>query len=362
MTYSVKKYNVRDRESSFELLRLLCMFLIVIHHFFVHGLNIKGAYGDPATVVFFDTGLMCRIDVFILISGYFGISFKLTGAYKYYSQLFFYGCIGYLIHVINGASIGKSLVLNSVFVIGASPGWWFAQYYFFLYLLSPLLNVAIKAMNKAQFGFVLILMTILNLYYSFVWRIPINSSGCGLFQFVYLYLLGRYIHILFDDKQLNFKLGVVTTLFVVFCLLMGWVGLIEMNKGVTLNSIFVYKVYNHPFVLLSGIFLFLAFVKVKFQSKWINWIASSTFAIYLIHENVYLSRIIYGYVPVLISYGSTTFYKAILLMGGALVLMMCCVLVDKVRLIAMGPLDRIVLGKLKPLDERLSKWLNKSMD
>ena len=43
--------------------------------------------------------------------------------------------------------------------------------------------------------------------------------------------------------------------------------------------------YNHPVMVLSSVFFFLAFTRLDFQSKTVNWMAASAFAIYLIHMN-----------------------------------------------------------------------------
>ena len=45
--------------------------------------------------------------------------------------------------------------------------------------------------------------------------------------------------------------------------------------------------YNNPFVVVAAIMLLLFFLSWSFQSKAINWLASSVFAAYLLQESIY---------------------------------------------------------------------------
>ena len=45
--------------------------------------------------------------------------------------------------------------------------------------------------------------------------------------------------------------------------------------------------YNNPFVVIAAVMLLLFFLSWSFQSKAINWLASSVFAAYLLQESCY---------------------------------------------------------------------------
>lgn len=134
----------------------------------------------------------CAVPVFLLLSGYFGIKLKFKKIANLYLQCFFYGLIGYVIHLyVDHNTIGKSLLIESVFSI--SNGWWFITNYFLLCLLSPLINAGIDKLNKNQFKWVLFLLTIVNLYFGWLWGIEHNKTGYELCNYIYLYIIGRYI-------------------------------------------------------------------------------------------------------------------------------------------------------------------------
>lgn len=46
--------------------------------------------------------------------------------------------------------------------------------------------------------------------------------------------------------------------------------------------------YNSPINVLGATLLFLVFAKMRLHARWVLWLSSSTFAIYLIHSNQHL--------------------------------------------------------------------------
>ena len=75
--------QITKRDSNFELLRIICMVLIVIHHFSVHGgyfTETQGTLPFNATLIdLFAMGGRLGVNIFVLISGYFLINSKLGG-------------------------------------------------------------------------------------------------------------------------------------------------------------------------------------------------------------------------------------------------------------------------------------------
>lgn len=70
------------RESNFELLRIVAMTFIVVHHFFIATGKVDyfhaGRYGGE----FANSFLVCGVNCFILISGYFGIKLRASGFFQ----------------------------------------------------------------------------------------------------------------------------------------------------------------------------------------------------------------------------------------------------------------------------------------
>ena len=104
-------YIFKERNSSFELLRLVLMTLIVIHHSIIHGLGFSGMGLNESASVILDSHLIpaalvidclciCSVNCFILISGYFSINLRLKKFLLLSVTLFIYTLIfntGFLI-------------------------------------------------------------------------------------------------------------------------------------------------------------------------------------------------------------------------------------------------------------------------
>lgn len=77
------------RESNGELLRLICIFIIVVHHFCVHALypevlslQVKGTNWDSHLLLFIHCFLYVGVDCFVLLSGWYGIKLRLKGFFN----------------------------------------------------------------------------------------------------------------------------------------------------------------------------------------------------------------------------------------------------------------------------------------
>lgn len=80
----VNNRGVKKRDSNIESLRLVCMMLIVVHHRLVYGLYdvpfVLEGQGDCSSLsgsaIILNSFCYIGVNVFILISGYYGIKFK----------------------------------------------------------------------------------------------------------------------------------------------------------------------------------------------------------------------------------------------------------------------------------------------
>ena len=80
--------NNLGRDSNIELLRLVCMLFILLHHFIVHGSEFVTAPSVWLTIM--NSFLVIAVDCFVLISGYFGIKAKWKGFIHLYVLCAFY--------------------------------------------------------------------------------------------------------------------------------------------------------------------------------------------------------------------------------------------------------------------------------
>lgn len=131
------------------------------------------------------------VNVFVLISGWFGIRPTLRGAIKLLFQCVFIITICYTVGVVTGVcKLNLSGIINSL----TAYRMWFIPSYLGLYLFAPALNLWIEKMSRRQFRNVLIAFFSFEMVYGFC--VPeINPIGFGesSFSFFGLYMLGRYL-------------------------------------------------------------------------------------------------------------------------------------------------------------------------
>ena len=273
------------RNSNIELLRIVAMFFIISHHFLVHGMNIwQNSSWDNLTLLSLDSLFFIGVNVFVLISGYYTIRFDWKKLLRLYLLAAIIGGVGYMAHlIIDDASLGRSFIYNTIFSISHAPGTWFIKTYIFLFFLSPILNSALNGFDRKQTQLVLILLTIISVYFGWFWQDDINKDGYNLINFVWIYCIGYYLSHYFNHRKISCFIYLLIS---IIC---------SIFNAVISIFIEAYQAwaYNNPLVVFAAISFFLFFLSFNFSSKFVNCIASSTLGVYLIHENAYISPLLY---------------------------------------------------------------------
>lgn len=274
------------RESNFELLRILAMTLVVVVH-------TVGTLGYPSvedvgasplesfTLLGFKNLSMICVNLFILISGYFGINPKWKSVLGLVFICLFWRAVG-----------------NPYFSAVFSPfKGWFVGVYFGLVLVSPILNEFAKSVGERRLRTYLLWFYGLEILTSnFIPCWDLFAGGYNLVSLAGLYLIGRYIS-LYPANWMD-ALGKWRGVLV-------WIGL---SLFVTGFEMFVYSVipqcpptighiafkmsgkffsgYTSLHVLVSTVCVFLAFRKMRFSSVFVNWVAASSFAVFCSHTGV----------------------------------------------------------------------------
>lgn len=135
------------------------------------------------------------VDIFVMISGYYGIRHSKRGIFNLLFQTFFYLIMVYAVCIACGLSRFSVTGLKELFML--TPSNWFLKSYILLYIIAPVLNAFAQTAGKHQFKFILIA------YYAFMliwgWLFPKSTDyiagGYSPVFFVWLYLLARYIRL-----------------------------------------------------------------------------------------------------------------------------------------------------------------------
>ena len=191
----MNKYKIR--ESNIELLRIVAMFFIVLHHLLVHGMKNIGYLSDSIVeislirqmpFIFLNAFTVVAVNCYVLISGYWGINPTKKKFFNLFAICVFYSLAHYLINALHNEIFSLKLFIFSLLPFSHHQGLWFVTCYIGLFLLSPLLNAAVCHLNeteKSTWTKVLGGLAIITFYFGYLWRTELNHNGYNL---VYFYI------------------------------------------------------------------------------------------------------------------------------------------------------------------------------
>jgi surface polysaccharide O-acyltransferase-like enzyme len=334
----------KTRESNFELLRLVCMFYIVLHHFIVHGLKLEyvNIEGGGGVWLVMNAFFVIAVNCFILISGYFSIKTQWKGFFHLYGMCAFYGILFLIISTIYGDDINMKRIIYS-FLPFSQSGLWFIRCYFYLILLSPMLNKIVDFCKKKEYVRLLLFWSILTFYCGFLWRGDVNNQGYNVMNFMFLYLIGRFIAIYTENVITTKRRTIYLCIYLLCSAIIGILGISIIRLNISCNWLFIYIYpYNSPLVIISSIAFVMFFRSIKIQNKRINWCAQSILAVYLIHENGFVGSKLYPYINKLGQHCANEYVLIIYFAFLAMLIMVVGILTDKIRQVVTNPIEKSI--------------------
>jgi hypothetical protein len=272
------------------------MIMIITHHVIVHGLGLRGI-GRPLFRVddytYYELGInsfvVIAVNVFIFISGYFGIKLKLRTIFSLVFQAIFYSTALYLLFtLINPAQWSIGGFANAFLPISRNM-WWFISTYICLCFISPFLNRGIEALERKQLRIAIAGVLFINCFSGFMYG-TISGNGYTIFNFVTIYLVGRYIRKYGITIRRPFMLLAIFTLVLLGISLV----LLQVNKPREISHLFL---YNNPLVIASSVMLFFGFKNIVIKSnRFINAVAGSVLGVYMLHEYSSIRYLLVGLV------------------------------------------------------------------
>lgn len=278
------------RESNIELLRIVSMILIVAYHCTINsGYFMNNTF---VALVLFITGMwgILGVDCFFIISFNFlyNSKFKIKKFINTITEIVFYSILLMIpMAVIVNMNTGKniSIILCETFIKGLKePFWrdvyWFATIYLLMYLSFPILNKIVKELKEKELRYIVILLTGIILLYQMKETVIEDYFFC-----IYMYFAFFYIK---KYKEFWVKQNCKIVFFICTVCLIFFKIISECHE----NNIFILNIISGRFgrhsilLFIDSVFLFYIFKTLKIKnSKIINAVASTTFGIYLFHEN-----------------------------------------------------------------------------
>ena len=326
--------KAKQRDSSFELLRLMLMFLIVFHHAITHGLGLDSfASWSMSSLLIPDDEMylylslnnlgIFAVNAFVIISGYFGIKSTWKKANTLVLCVLFYTILFSTIpHIIYGDYYSA---IKSLFVISHTP-YWFITDYLILMLFAPVFNKAFDVLDESTMKTFTAGVLLIAVYLGFFWGNDIDRSGYNFYHFIVLYAIGRSIAKGWIDRLLPMNSillfsGTMIANMILACLFY------KIGQG---DLVWKTTYYSNPLLIISAFAMVMMFKHLHFRNKAINYLASSALGIYLFQNADYISEVFYGKVARCACGGG---YKSLIItIVTSFVMCVTAIVVDKIRI------------------------------
>lgn len=279
---------MKERQSNIELFRLIAIFSILLVHCFGWMLACGGitslkdaGWGMGITRSLILSATYTGVDCFILISGYFGLRLKGRSLLNIFLILFaFYvGC-----YMVDALAIQHHFSWHQLLrqCLAFSRENWFVQCYLFLMLLSPVLNTYVEHTEPRHQLWFILGLSAAACYFGCIHQSTYFyfNQGYSITSFMLVYLIGRYIRIAGERQMASVHTSWLWIGWLVLVLI-GAVGRLAYPSA----EVSLLCDYCSPILLLQSSLLLLAFTRMKFNSKIVNWLAGSGLAVFVFHTS-----------------------------------------------------------------------------
>lgn len=291
---------------------------------------------DGISRTFMQSCCVVAVNVFVMISGWFGIKSTLRGFCNFMWQVIYVVCLLWIVGIM---FFNQPVSLKSLFGICGlyGGGGWFVASYIGLYIIAPVLNAYVEKTAPRN----IVLMLVAFFAFEFLWgntlSVEFVVGGYSTFSFIGIYVLAgllRKVHLRYNSAwpyvTVYLTATVLNTLLYVCAVRIGSIAIRDMLFN-----------YVNPLVIIASASLLIAFAKVKTSTsphsqmpiyqRIVLSMAASCFAAYLLHVGAKYTSSIYceGARNIYNTYsGFTTF---VVMVGYILAVFMLAVLIDQPR-------------------------------
>lgn len=329
----MKKIN-----TGINLFKLFSMFMIALLHVLGMGGIIGAAAGTSSyyPVYLMQNAAFCAVNCYALVSGYLmlGKEIKPSRITELWFEVFFYSVsISAIMMIVYRDLFSARNIVYAVTPI-ISNQYWYMTSYFMMYLFVPMMNKFADAANKKVFTATIVVILVLTTGSLMIKQDGfILNDGYSPIWLMIMYLVGAYM------KKFNvgakMKKWLALLLYVISSLC-SFILCVFSNKllKIMLGNDISYLSYTSPFVVLSAIFLFIFFSKLKFgkkTEKFINYITPAALGVYLIHTHpLVFNKLMKDIAMPLVNHGTAAMIFGSIAM--ALAVFIICIVIDLLRI------------------------------
>ena len=360
----MNKLKTKERDTNFELLRIISMTMILVLHFNVGGEIMTYVHENSKTyylVYFLEYACIIAVNIYVMITGYYMIKSKIKIKKILTLELttVFYSVIIYLIITLCKQETFLMKTMMKKFFPIITREYWFITAYIGLYMLIPFIN-KLATMNQREYSLLLIILTTLLSVVRFIY--PSNiifeaNGGYGLTWFIYLYLLGGYIRLYVNKIGQKYKMFILYIIVILVQIIIRKLNL-PITQGYLNNSLS----YNSIFILIESVIVFILFKNIEIKNRTINkiilTISPLTLGVYLIHEHSSFRNILWGSLLQPKLYLSSGWsLLAALIIDVFLIFSICCI-IEKIRQLIFKLFSKTSI--IKNIDTRINTFMVKT--
>ena len=364
---NISEINSLTNNSSFEILRIILMTLIVLHHIFINTTSLDKLNNDNYKSLISWRYILLKIisnygqfgnNAFIMISGYFSISktnFNVNKFFNFLLEIYTY----YYPSIYIGKKLSqKYRKINFpnyfnyyiYFPILTSNGNWFIQVYLILLIFSPFINTGLLSLDKKNYKTLVILIIIfycilcpVTNYYNFYSNI---FSYTNFIKLLLPYIIGGYIRIY--DLKYKYLWKIIGKYYFILTISFEIIfDILAINfenfNFILFNSYLTFNINSFISIIGSMGIIFL-FKNIDFYNKKLNWIAVSVLGIYLIHGNKNISPYIYNVFFPTNNINDSYFFIKYIIKG--FIIISLSIIIDLIRRYTIGLIFKKLLDKL----------------
>lgn len=329
---------MKKRNTGINLFKLFSMFMIALLHVLGMG-GITGAAAGTSSyypVYLMQNAAFCAVNCYALVSGYLmlGKKIKPLRITELWFEVFFYSVsISAIMMIVYRDLFSARNIVYAVTPI-ISNQYWYMTSYFMMYLFVPMMNKFADAANKKVFTATIVVILVLTTGSLMIKQDGFRlNDGYSPIWLMIMYLVGAYMKKFNVGAKMKKWLALLLYVISSLCSFILCVFSKKLLKIMLGNDI-SYLSYTSPFVVLSAIFLFIFFSKLKFGKKTenlINYITPAALGVYLIHTHpLVFNKLMKDIAMPLVNHGTAAMIFGSVAM--ALAVFIICIVIDLLRI------------------------------
>lgn len=280
---------MNNRDSRFELLRVVAIFFVVVHHLLLFGVDACGYLSDfspsPKGVVgaMLNSVVVTGVSLFVMITGWFGVRRVWRPMLRLILVCAVFGAVAFGVSLALRENVAPNLSHSGLNLprlgLNLAPAhwsraglwdsmkftnWWFMAHYLMLLLWAPLLEAAFAHIDRRGMERVVVCLLVFNIVFGYWWGY-VNTSGYNVIHFILLYVLARYMRLYSQAPVVRFIRVHALAIALVCAVLMTAIFLFSPADWPRTHTPIVWN-YNDPLVILEALAIFSLFAKSKFPT------------------------------------------------------------------------------------------------